>query len=93
MIRGGQIHDARIAALCNLHGVRALWKADRDFNRFHEINVRNPLIAQPCFILILKIWSSFFPGCGLYEPETGPGFFTVTCSPESAAVPALRSDS
>lgn len=44
-IAGGQIHDARIAALCNLHGVRELWTADRDFTRFPGLNVRNPLIA------------------------------------------------
>ena len=44
-ISGGQIHDARIAALCNLHGVRELWTADRDFTRFPDLNFRNPLIA------------------------------------------------
>ena len=44
-ISGGQIHDARIAALCSLHGVRELWTADRDFTRFRSLNVRNPLIA------------------------------------------------
>ena len=44
-ISGGQIHDARIAALCSLHGVRELWTADRDFTRFPNLNVRNPLIA------------------------------------------------
>jgi uncharacterized protein len=31
---GGQMHDARIAALCRQHGVRELWSADRDFARF-----------------------------------------------------------
>ncbi len=44
-IAGGQIHDARIAALCKLHGVTELWTADRDFNRFPGISVRNPLIV------------------------------------------------
>jgi toxin-antitoxin system PIN domain toxin len=44
-IAGGQIHDARIAALCILHGVRELWTADRDFTRFPGLNVRNPLIT------------------------------------------------
>jgi toxin-antitoxin system PIN domain toxin len=43
-VSGGQIHDARIAALCNLHGVAELWTADRDFSRFPDLNVRNPLI-------------------------------------------------
>lgn len=42
---GGQIHDARIAALCQHHGVRELWTADRDFSRFPGITVRNPLIT------------------------------------------------
>jgi hypothetical protein len=41
---GGQIHDARVAALCRLHGVRELWSADRDFGRFPGLKVRNPLI-------------------------------------------------
>ena len=40
---GGQIHDARIAAICIEHGVRELWSADRDFNRFPSLTVRNPL--------------------------------------------------
>lgn len=43
-IVGGQIHDARIAALCHLHEVRELWTADRDFSRFSGFAVRNPLI-------------------------------------------------
>lgn len=40
---GPMVHDARIAALCAVHGVRELWSADRDFNRFGSIRVRNPL--------------------------------------------------
>lgn len=43
-IRGSQVHDARIAALCRLHGVRELWTADRDFSRL-DVVVRNPLIS------------------------------------------------
>ncbi|MEX2649433.1 MAG: TA system VapC family ribonuclease toxin [Alphaproteobacteria bacterium] len=43
---GGAIHDARIAALCRQHGVRELWSADRDFNRFASLTVRNPLVAS-----------------------------------------------
>lgn len=42
---GGQVHDARIAAICLEHGVRELWSADRDFNRFPSLTVRNPLIG------------------------------------------------
>lgn len=37
------MHDARIAALCLLHGVRVLWSADRDFSRFPELAVVDPL--------------------------------------------------
>jgi hypothetical protein len=42
-IRGGMIHDARIAALCIHYGVRELWTADRDFSRFPGLKTRNPL--------------------------------------------------
>jgi toxin-antitoxin system PIN domain toxin len=45
-IAGPRVHDARIAALYQLHGVRELWSADRDFSRFPGLRVRNPLI-QP----------------------------------------------
>ena len=44
-ITGPMVHDARIAALCVTHGVRELWSADRDFNRFPQLTVRNPLIG------------------------------------------------
>jgi hypothetical protein len=43
-IQGPRIHDARIAALCRYHGVSELWSADRDFNRYTGIKVRNPLL-------------------------------------------------
>jgi hypothetical protein len=43
-LRGPAVHDARIAALCRLHGVRELWTADRDFSRM-ELAVSNPLLA------------------------------------------------
>jgi predicted nucleic acid-binding protein len=43
---GPQIHDARIAAICQLHGVRELLTADRDFSRFPGLASRNPLIDQ-----------------------------------------------
>lgn len=41
---GPRVHDARIAALCLQHGVRELWSADRDFGRFPELAVSNPLV-------------------------------------------------
>jgi uncharacterized protein len=40
---GGRIHDARVAALCLQHGVRELWSADRDFGRFTQLTVINPV--------------------------------------------------
>ncbi|MGH8598982.1 MAG: type II toxin-antitoxin system VapC family toxin [Gammaproteobacteria bacterium] len=45
-IVGGAIHDARIAAICKYHGVRELWSADRDFSRFQQIKVHNPLLRN-----------------------------------------------
>ena len=44
-VSGPQVHDARVAALCQEHGVSELWTADRDFSRFPGINVRNPLVG------------------------------------------------
>jgi hypothetical protein len=44
-IAGAQVHDARIAALCLQHGVKQLWSADRDFGRFPDLTVSNPLMA------------------------------------------------
>lgn len=43
-VRGPQIHDARIAAICISHGVDELWTADRDFSRFPGLKVKNPLV-------------------------------------------------
>lgn len=43
-VTGGRIHDARIATLCRQHGVRELWSADRDFGRFPNLRVANPLV-------------------------------------------------
>jgi len=45
-IAGPQVHDARIVALCQQHGVRELWSADRDFNRFTGLAVVNPLVGR-----------------------------------------------
>jgi toxin-antitoxin system PIN domain toxin len=44
-VSGARVHDARVAALCLYHGVRELWTADRDFSRFPELSVRNPLVT------------------------------------------------
>jgi toxin-antitoxin system PIN domain toxin len=44
-VAGPRVHDARIAALCSLHGVKELWSADRDFGRFPGLKVRNPLVG------------------------------------------------
>ncbi len=44
-VAGPQVHDARIAAVCAAHGVRELWSADRDFGRFRELAVVNPLVG------------------------------------------------
>lgn len=40
---GPAVHDAGIAALCLSHGVRELWSADRDFQRFSDLKVVNPM--------------------------------------------------
>ena len=42
-VAGPAIHDARVAALCLRHGAHELLTADRDFSRFPELRVRNPL--------------------------------------------------
>jgi len=41
-VRGGVIHDARVAALCLAHGVERLLTRDRDFSLFPELRVENP---------------------------------------------------
>jgi predicted nucleic acid-binding protein len=43
-VTGARVHDARIAALCLCHGVAELGSADRDFTRFPDLVVRNPLV-------------------------------------------------
>jgi len=43
-LAGPVVHDARIAALCHHHGVAELWSADRDFSRFPDLTIRNPLV-------------------------------------------------
>jgi toxin-antitoxin system PIN domain toxin len=43
-VAGPQIHDARVAALCRLHGIEELWTSDRDFGRFPGLKFTNPLV-------------------------------------------------
>jgi uncharacterized protein len=43
-ITGPQVHDARIAGLCLVHGISELWTSDRDFSRFQDVKIRNPLL-------------------------------------------------
>lgn len=42
-VRGPRVHDARVAAICISGGVRELWSVDRDFSRFPQLRVVNPL--------------------------------------------------
>lgn len=44
---GPMVHDARIAAICPSHGVRLLWTADRDFDRFPALATLNPFEPRP----------------------------------------------
>jgi len=44
-LSGPIVHDARIAALCEVHGVSTLWTADRDFSRFPRLHAVNPLLG------------------------------------------------
>ncbi len=43
-VKGPSVHDARIVAICQLHGVDTLWTADRDFSRFSGVKLVNPLL-------------------------------------------------
>ena len=45
-VRGGVIHDARIAAICMAHGADVLLTRDRDFTLFPELPTRDPF-ANP----------------------------------------------
>jgi toxin-antitoxin system PIN domain toxin len=44
---GNLFLDLRTVALMREHGIRAIYTADADFNRFKEIDVINPLNAAP----------------------------------------------
>lgn len=41
-VHGPIVHDARVAAICFAHGVRAILSRDRDFSLFPELVVSNP---------------------------------------------------
>jgi predicted nucleic acid-binding protein len=45
-VQGARIHDARISALCKQYGVTEFWSADRDFDRFGDLQRVNPLISS-----------------------------------------------
>lgn len=42
---GPMTHDARIAAICQQHGVTRFLTADRDFSRFPGLHTVNPLVS------------------------------------------------
>jgi toxin-antitoxin system PIN domain toxin len=41
---GPLVHDTRVAAICRSAGVREIWTVDRDYSRFSNLPVRNPLL-------------------------------------------------
>ena len=45
-VAGPKVHDGRVAAICLAHGVRSLLSCDRDFSRFPDLRVVNPLVAS-----------------------------------------------
>jgi hypothetical protein len=45
-VAGARVNDARIAAICIEHGVSELWSADRDYGRFPQLKVVNPLVGR-----------------------------------------------
>lgn len=44
-VSGPRVHDARVASLCEAHGVVELLSADRDFGRFGGLRTQNPLVG------------------------------------------------
>jgi uncharacterized protein len=42
-VAGPKVHDARIAAICLVHGVEHLLSVDRDFSRFPQLMTKSPL--------------------------------------------------
>ena len=45
-ITGPKVHDGRIAAICVANGARELLSSDREFSRFPDLRVVNPLVAS-----------------------------------------------
>jgi len=45
-IIGSMVHDAKIVAICQQHGIQEIWSADRDFSRFEGIHIANPLLRS-----------------------------------------------
>lgn len=45
-VNGPRVHDARIVAICRSYDIRELWTADRDFSRFPELSLVNPLVRR-----------------------------------------------
>ena len=43
-VKGAMVHDARVATICEGHGVSEFLTADRDFSRFGRLSIRNPLL-------------------------------------------------
>jgi toxin-antitoxin system PIN domain toxin len=43
-VTAGQVHDARVAAICLDHGVTELVTMDRDFSRFPQLRTRSLLV-------------------------------------------------
>lgn len=41
-VRGNLVPDAHLAALLFQHGVRKIYTADSDFNKFEFLEVKNP---------------------------------------------------
>jgi len=41
-VRGNLVPDAHVAAILFQHGVRTLYTNDRDFGKFHSLDVRDP---------------------------------------------------
>lgn len=41
-VHGGVVHDTRVAAICQAHGVEVLLSRDRDLMLFPELRIRDP---------------------------------------------------
>jgi hypothetical protein len=63
-LRGPALHDARIAALCRLHGVHELWTADRRHQPLRRKLSRAPgvltVTSEP--VAVVLPWADFVGG-------------------------------